>query len=515
MNKLFRRMIRLFGNQGAESKRPSPNTEVTVLQPLNEQSLIQHFKMCQDVKHHIYKLKPNDEQSRILLLYCEGLSDNQTFIHETVLPQLTRFYENNGFHLHEEIVESSQLQLEFVTLEEWEQTSETDIFEGKLLLFIPTLRSLFSLDISKKPARNPEESSIEVSVRGPKDGFVEELGVNVALIRKRIKSTSMVYETKKVGVRTKTTVAILYMRDIVDPKIVQDVKNKLDDLHIDGAISATQLEELMEPTKALFPLMGYTGRPDFTVSCMLNGRVALIVDGTPAALIAPVNLFLLVQAPEDIHFTALSATFSQTLRLLGLSVSLLLPAFFVAILSYHQDQLPYYLLTTLGINRLGIPFDVAVEMFIVLIFLEILREAGVRLPSAVGSTVTVVGGLILGDAAIRAGFLSPGIVVIGAITQIFGSTLSSLSLAGTISILRFFLFILSAMLGVYGFFLGLFIVLGHLASLRSCGLPYLAPISPPFKDLANALFRLPWQWRNTRPDMLKTRDSTRQGDRHK
>ena len=515
MNKLFRRMKRLFGNQGAESKRPSPNTETTVLQPLNEQSLIQHFKMCQDVKHHVYKLNPDDEQSRILLLYCEGLSDNQTFIHETVLPHLTRFYENNGFHHQEEIVESSQLQLEFVTLEEWEQTAETDIFEGKLLLFIPTLRSLFSLDISKKPARNPEESSIEVSVRGPKDGFVEEVGVNVALIRKRIKSTSMVYETKKVGVRTKTTVAILYMRDIVDPKIVQDVKNKLDDLHIDGAFSATQLEELMEPTKALFPLMGYTGRADFTVNCMLNGRVALIVDGTPAALIAPANLFLLVKAPEDIHFTALAATFGQTLRLLGLSVSLLLPAIFVAILSYHQDQLPYYLLATLGINRLGIPFDVAVEMFIALLFLEILREAGIRLPSAVGSTVTVVGGLILGDAAIRAGFLSPGIVVIGAITQIFGSTLSSLSLAGTISILRFFLFILSAMLGIYGFFLGLFIVLSHLASLRSCGLPYLAPISPPFKDLANALFRLPWPWRNTRPDMLKTRDSTRQGDRHK
>nr|WGD80823.1 spore germination protein [Bacillus subtilis] len=190
---------------------------------------------------------------------------------------------------------------------------------------------------------------------GAKDGFVEEVGVNVALIRKRIKSTSMVYETKKVGVRTKTTVAILYMRDIVDPKIVQDVKNKLDDLHIDGAFSATQLEELMELTKALFPLMGYTGRADFTVNCMLNGRVALIVDGTPAALIAPANLFLLVKAPEDIHFTALAATFGQTLRLLGLSVSLLLPAFFVAILSYHQDQLPYYLLATLGINRLGIP----------------------------------------------------------------------------------------------------------------------------------------------------------------
>ncbi|MGE7274789.1 spore germination protein [Brevibacillus panacihumi] len=316
----------------------------------------------------------------------------------------------------------------------------------------------------------------------------------------------------KVGTRSKTTIAILYVHDIVNPTLIYDIKEKLGGIQIDGAFSATQVEELMEPTKALFPLMGYTGRPDFTVNCLMNGRVALIVDGTPAALIAPANLYLLLKTPEDIHFTALSATFGQTLRLLGVSVSLMLPAFWVAILSFHQDQLPYYLLATIGINRLGIPLGVAEEMFLALIFLEILREAGVRLPSAIGSTVTVVGGLILGDAAIRAGFLSPGIVVIAAITQVFGSTLTNQSLSGTISILRFFMFVLSAILGIYGFFIALFIVTTHLASLRSCGLPYLAPISPPFKDFANALFRLPWKWRKTRPDMLKTKDPTSQGD---
>ncbi|CAM3735592.1 spore germination protein [Marinicrinis lubricantis] len=508
-------MIKLFRKKWAGVSSSSPQKEATVTQPLNEQTLLQRFQMCRDIKHHAYKLKAGDDQSRIVLLYCDGLCDNQQPLQEMAIPHLTRFYEKYGFHKNEEVVESSQLQLERISFEEWEQKSETEIFEGKLLLFIPTLTSLFSLDISKKPARQPEESKIEHSIRGSKDGFVEELGVNVALIRKRIKSTSMVYETKTVGVRTKTTIAILYMQDIVDPKIVQDIKTKLDRLQIDGAFSATQLEELMEPTKALFPLMGYTGRPDFTVNCMMNGRVALIVDGTPAALIAPANLFLLLKTPEDIHFTALSATFGQSLRLLGLFVSLMLPGFWVAILAFHQDQLPYYLLATLGVNRLGIPLGTVGEMFLALIFLEILREAGIRLPSAVGSTVTVVGGLILGDAAIRAGFLSPGIVVIGAITQVFGSTLSSQSLAGTISILRFFIFALSAILGIYGFLLALFIVTTHLASLRSCGLPYLAPISPPYKDFANALFRLPWKWRKTRPDMLNTEDPTRQGEGQK
>lgn len=508
-------MIKLFRKKWAGVSSSSPQKRATVTQPLNEQTLLQRFQMCRDVKHHAYKLKVGDDQSRIVLLYCDGLCDNQQPLQEMAIPHLTRFYEKYGFHKNEEVVESSQLQLLRISFEEWEQKSETDIFEGKLLLFIPTLISLFSLDISKKPARQPEESNIEHSIRGSKDGFVEELGVNVALIRKRIKSTSMVYETKTVGVRTKTTIAILYMQDIVDPKIVQDIKTKLDRLQIDGAFSATQLEELMEPTKALFPLMGYTGRPDFTVYCMMNGRVALIVEGTPAALIAPANLFLLLKTPEDIHFTALSATFGQSLRLLGLFVSLMLPGFWVAILAFHQDQLPYYLLATLGVNRLGIPLGLAGEMFLALVFLEILREAGVRLPSAVGSTVTVVGGLILGDAAIRAGFLSPSTVVIGAITQVFGSTLSSQSLAGTISILRFFIFALSAILGIYGFLLSLFILTTHLASLRSFGLPYLAPVSPPYKDFANALFRLPWRWRKTRPDMLNTQDSTSQGDKQK
>lgn len=508
-------MRKFFTNNRSKDVKASTLQVSADLQPLNEQNLLQRFQLCCDVNHHVYKLVVGDDQSRIVLLYCSGLCDNQQHIQDVVLPHLSQFYESLGFQNIQEVLESSQLQLKSISIEEWGQKAETDIFEGKLLLFIPALTSLFSLDLSKKPARQPEESNIEVSIRGPKDGFVEELSVNVALIRKRIKSTSMVYEMKTVGVRTKTTIAILYMQDIVNPKIVQDIKAKLDRLHIDGVFSATQLEELMEPTKALFPLMGYTGRPDFTVNCMLNGRVALIVDGTPAALIAPANLYLLLKTPEDIHFTALSATFGQTLRLLGLSVSLMLPGFWVAILAYHQDQLPYYLLATIGVNRLGIPLDLAWEMFLALIFLEILREAGIRLPSAIGSTVTVVGGLILGDAAIRAGFLSPSIVVIGAITQVFGSTLSSQSLSGTISILRFFLFALSSILGIYGFLLALFIVITHLASLHSCGLPYLAPVSPPYKDIANALFRLPWRWRKNRPDMLNTLDHTRQGEEQK
>ncbi|MEB3103425.1 spore germination protein [Ferviditalea candida] len=510
MFSLFKRFLNKSSAYDLQSK-PQSNTD-TESSLLNENSLIENFRRCSDVKHHRFKLNAMDEQSAVLMLYCEGLSDSQQFIHEIAVPRLNEFYKVNGFASAEAFVSSSQLQLETLPVETWRREAVKHIFEGKLLLYIPAFHTIFSLDISKKPARKPEQSNIEVSIRGAKDGFVEELATNAGLIRKRVKSSSMAYETRTVGVRTQTAIGIFYLYDIVDPQIVADIHQKLDNIQIDGIFSATQLEEMMSPTRALFPLMAYTGRPDFTVNCIMNGRVAIIVDGTPAALIVPANLFLLVKTPEDIHFTALSATFGQALRLLGLVISLILPAFWVAILGYHQEQLPYFLLATIGVNRLGIPLDIAGEIFLALLFLEILREAGTRLPSAVGSTITVVGGLIIGDAAIRAGFLSPSIVVIGAITHVFGATLSSQALAGTISILRFFMFFLAAILGIYGFFLGLFILITHLSTLRSCGIPYLAPISPPFKDFANALLRLPWNWKKKRPEMLNPQDPRNQGE---
>lgn len=383
-------------------------------------------------------------------------------IHELVLPRLQRFYEIYGFTEVEWLISASQLHLELLPDHDWQRKAAQNVFEGNLLMHIPALGVTGTVNIADLPTRKPEESNLEVSIRGPRDGFVEDLVTNVALIRKRIKSPSLAYDSLVVGERTQTRVGLMYVYDIADPKTIQDVKQRIQKITIDGIFSATQLEELIAPAKAWFPLMVYTGRPDFAVNCLLNGRFVLLVDGTPAALVAPANLTLLVKTPEDIHYTALSSTFGQSLRLLGLVVSLMLPAFWVSLLAYHHDHIPFYLLATLTTNRLGIPLSVTIEMFLALLFLEILREAGVRLPSAVGSTLTVVGGLILGDAAIRAGILSPGIVVIGALTHVFGATLTNQALSGTVSILRFMFFCFAALFGLYGFFSRYFYLAGSL-----------------------------------------------------
>ncbi|MGF9712064.1 spore germination protein [Paenibacillus naphthalenovorans] len=489
------------------ASKPSSNL---TFEPADTDTILAFFQRCADVKHHIYTLNANDDRSSVLFVYCEGLSDSQKMIHELVLPRLQRFYEIYGFTEVEWLISASQLHLELLPDHDWQRKAAQNVFEGNLLMHIPALGVTGTVNIADLPTRKPEESNLEVSIRGPRDGFVEDLVTNVALIRKRIKSPSLAYDSLVVGERTQTRVGLMYVYDIADPKIIQDVKQRIQKITIDGIFSATQLEELISPAKAWFPLMAYTGRPDFAVNCLLNGRFVLLVDGTPAALVAPANLMLLVKTPEDIHYTALSSTFGQSLRLLGLVVSLMLPGLWVSLLAYHHDQIPFYLLATLTINRLGIPLSVTIEMFLALLFLEILREAGVRLPSTVGSTLTVVGGLILGDAAIRAGILSPGIVVIGALTHVFGATLTNQALSGTVSILRFMFFCFAALFGLYGFFLGIFILLVHLSTLHSFGVPYLAPLSPPFfKDLPNALFRLPWVWKKRRPKMLNILDDTR------
>ncbi|WP_027091942.1 spore germination protein [Cohnella thermotolerans] len=491
----------------------SRNDQLPRDKPVPEASdLFDLFSQCSDVKHYTYTFKPDAADSSVIFFYCEGMSDNQQMLHEIILPRLSRIYEQHGFQNVELLTQSGQLQLDMFQNEEWQKKSVQHVFDGKLLLFIPALRAIGSIDIARLPIRQPEDSNIDVSVRGPRDGFVEDVATNVALVRRRIRSVSLACESTLIGERTQTKISLLYMHDIVDPKIIQQLKHNLQTINIDGVISSTQLEEILTPSLTLFPLMVYTGRPDFAVNCLLNGRFVLFVEGTPAALVAPATLTMVLKTPEDSHVTWFSASFGQSIRMLGLVVTILLPAFWVSVLAHHQDQIPFFLLATITMNRLGIPLSITQEMVLALVFLEILREASVRLSPSIGSTLTVVGGLIIGDAAIRAGFLSPAIVVIGAITQVFGATIANVSLIGTLSILRFFIFFMAAMFGLYGFFLSVFVLLIHLSTLQSYGVPYLAPFSPPyFKEIAHAFFRMPWPWKKRRPEYLHPNDGTKGG----
>jgi len=370
------------------------------------------------------------------------------------------------------------------------------------------------VNISQIPGRSPEESSTEISIKGPKDGFVESVVTNVALIRKRIRSKSLCYERYVLGTRTKTKVGLLYFEDIISPKILKEVKLRLEKIDVDGISGIGQLEEVLSDSKySLFPLFDFTGRPDYAVSCLLNGRFIIIVDGNPMVLIGPGTFTLLLKSPEDIHFSFFYVSFVRLIRALSFLLSIILPGFYVALTAFHPDQVPFYLMATISSARIGLPFTSPVEMLILIILLELFREAGVRLPSSIGQTLTVIGGLIIGDASIRAGLVSPSVVVVGGVTAVCGVALVNQSLSSVVSLVRLGLFFLSSLLGMFGLLMGIILLVIYLSRLQTFGIPYLSPLSPPnFKDTAQTILRFPWVKMNQRPQDLNTIDSDHQGE---
>lgn len=469
----------------------------------------QLFAQSQDVKIKTYLFGENGS-SEVVFVFSEGTSDSSA-ISKTVLPALEHAFEKEGgFHLHGETL-SAALPLVALDRPVTAETMAEHLFEGGLLIAIPHIAPLFRMDISKLPQRTPEESSTEISIKGPRDGFVENVAVNVALIRKRIRSSTVCCEFSILGRRTKTKIALMYVSDIISPQLLDKIRERLGRIDVDGIYSIGQIEELVVDRKrTLLPLIDYTGRPDYTVNALLSGRFVILVDGNPMVLIGPAAFTLLLKSPEDLHFQFQYTSFARIIRLISLLITLLLPGVWVALVAYNQDQIPFRLMATITTARLGLPFPAQMELFLLLTLLEIFREAGSRLPSSIGSTLTVVGGLIIGDASVRAGLVSPSSVVVGALTAVSSSTLVNQNLSMAVSLIRFGIFLVSSVFGMYGLIMSVILLVFYLATLRSFGVPYLTPLSPPvFRDWASSFLRRPWRKMRKRPAELDTRDSDR------
>jgi len=476
------------------------------------EQLKQLFGKSDDIITRIHRFG-EDERSDVLFVYSEGTCDSST-IGNHVLISLSETYSK---YKEFKIVDGYLLSSLSVVPHTGRLTQESitvRIFRGELLLVFPASRALYWIDISKLPQRSPEESNTELSIKGPRDGFVENITTNIALIRKRIRSGALLCEKFTLGRRTLTEIALMYFVDIVASELLDTVRRRLEAIDVDGVYSIQQIEELISDHKyAIIPLMDFTGRPDFAVSALLKGRFILIVDGSPMVLVGPSAFPLQLKSPEDLHFPYLYTSFARMVRYLSLFMTIVLPSVWVSLVAFHQDQIPFRLLATIAVSRLGLPFPPQIELFLLLMLLEIFREAGSRLPSAIGSTLTVVGGLIVGDAAIRAGLVSPSTVVVGAVTAVSAATLINQNLSVSVSILRLSLFMLCCFLGMYGLILGAVLLIFYLSRLTSFGKPYLAPLSPPiFKDLLPAFFKLPWTRMKQRPAVLHTKDSGERKD---
>lgn len=375
---------------------------------------------------------------------------------------------------------------------------------------------IYFYDISKVPSRTPDESVTEVSVRGPKDGFVEDLMINLGLVRKRLKTSSFIVEEYIVGERSQTKVALLYIRDIINEQLLKNIKEKLNEVNTDVLTGSSQMEELIVDKQvfSLFPLVNHSGRPDFVVDSLNQGRFSLLIDGAPTALIAPANLAFLIKTSEDQHTSFIYASVERLLRVVGLFITVFLPGLFTALTTHNVGQLPLPLLATISVSRIGLPFTAFVEIILMLVMFELFKEAGARLPKGVGQTVAVLGGLIIGDAAIRGGITSPTMLVVIGVTAISGFTLVNQSLSGNLFVIRLYIVVLSFFAGIFGFIIGFISIIMYLSTIRSFGYPYLSYYQDlTWKDLFSIFMKLPEVIKDKRAPELNTNDSTRQGDR--
>lgn len=439
------------------------------------QQFQQWFGNCDDVKVLIFGRDGNDRK-KSAIAYCEGMIDEEGLrdLFPIMVEQPLGMAEEHDWPIEESVAS------------EW-------IFSGNILCFYETEPSLYVLPLSKLPVRKPDESNSEASILGPKDGFVEDIGVNAALIRKRMRSNSLHYEQFVIGERSRTKTGMFYISDVAQEDIVQLARQRLQSIQVDSLFSGAQLEEyLSDHPRSLFPLLDYSGRPDFVAESLIKGRIAIVLDGCPTILIAPANFTVLLKSAEDSHTPRTFVVAERLIRMAAVLSSIFLLGLWLALVNFHQTQLPFSLLATLVVSRHGVPITVSFEAFMIVALFEVLREAGARLPKAIGQTLAVVGGLIIGDAAIRAGLSSPSLVVIAAISTISTFVLVNQSLSSNVAILRIFVMICSVSLGLYGFMFAATLILLYMSDLRSFGMPYLYPLSPmSFKTVLKAALHIP------------------------
>ncbi len=387
-----------------------------------------------------------------------------------------------------------------------------EVLTGSTAFFADGKSEVFILGTQSWKSRGMEEPITESLVRGPRLGFNETLVDNISLLRRGLPATELTIVPYEVGQRTKKKLVIAYMDGIANPDLVQEVKSRIERIDIDDVPESGYIEHLIEDNYlSPFPQVQSTERPDRVMSALLEGRVAILLDGTPFALIVPLTFFMLLQSPEDYYTRWIPSTLIRTMRFLAAFLSLFLPALYVAFLSFHQGLIPTKLAIAIAGTREGVPFPALIEALLMETAIEVLREAGLRLPRPVGQTVGLVGGLVIGEAAVRAGVVSPMKVIIVAITAISSFAIPMYEAGIALRMLRFAGMIFAGVLGLYGVILFFLMIAVHFVKLKSFGVPYVSPAVPyRLSDWKDFIIRLPISKMKRRPKMMHPQDQVRQ-----
>lgn len=388
----------------------------------------------------------------------------------------------------------------------------TRVLSGEAALLVQGEGRALAIQIQDPKGRDITEPSSEPVLRGPHEGFVESMETNLALLRRRLRTPELSILKRKIGKRSQTQVALVYLRDIANPLLVQEACQRLRRVEIDILLDSGQLEELCNDAPfSPLPTMRTTERPDAVAANLLEGRLAIFVDGSPGALLVPAVLFDFLSPPEDYYERYHLATFLRWLRLAALIFALVNEPFYVAITTFHQELLPTVLLLRTAGAAEGVPLPHALSVLLMDIIFEGLREAASRMPLAIGGTLSIVGGVVLGETAVRAGLIAADTVLVVGLTGVAAFASPAYGAANSLRLLRFPLVLAAAIFGMTGLAVGTVMVLTHLLSLRSFGVPYLTPLAPMNRrDWKDTLVRAPWWQMTTRPHLTRSGDVRRQ-----
>lgn len=442
-------------------------------------------------KDYIYK-KIKIDKKELYLIFNEVLCSGDE-INESILKRLTLLNHKN-FDLENKIPANN---IKII------KKDEIISYVNKGFVVCLTGDMIFAIEEKQKLERGITTIESELSLNGPKDSFSESFNTNLGLIRRRIKSEDLWWDEVTLGKSTETKVGILYMNNIVDKDLVEKVKARLNLIDIDGIIDSSYLKDNLENNNSFFPTISSTERPDKVAMSLLEGKVAIIVDMSSYVLILP-NFFIdFFHTVDDYYQKSINVTFIRCIRILAFFISIFIPAYYIAVTTYNQNSIFLSLLLLLKAQRTAVPFPAIVEALFMIISFEILRESDLRMSSTTGSAISILGGLILGDAAVSAGIMSPIMIIVIAISSIAGFVFTSIELVNAIRLYRIIFLLLATVLGVYGIYLGAIYILYKLITLTSFDKPYLAPFSPFIKNEMNdAIYKRDNKGEKTRNPLL-------------
>lgn len=449
------------------------------------------------------------------LFYADGMVNKQ-LLGDLVARPLSklRLKENEGGRYalkREKVVEIIQQNLLFPEVKVVTAIADMqkEILDGNTLLFIDRIDIGFIVGAKLLPVRSITEPSTDVNIRGPREGFIEDIKTNMALVRKRLKSPDLQFETLRVGKRSDTAVVLCYIKNIGKEAVKEEIKKRLQGVEIDYIPDSSYISALLSPKKhSIFHTLGKTEKPDIFAAKLCEGRVGVLVDGSPIALTAPFLLAEDLQSSEDYFISPFSATLFRILRTVALIIAVLLPAFYVSAQLFKMQLLPLGLMLTIASGTQDLPLSPGLETFVVLLLLETLKEASIRMPKYVGMSLSVVGALVLGETAVSAGFLSTPAIIIVAFSGICLYTVPNFVETG--SILRWIFLLIAGSVGPFGMVIFLAFILYYLLSSDAFDTPLLAPFSPLIgKDLRDAIVKYDLYTLENRPKFLQSKNKKR------